>query len=156
MKKIISHFILLLCFFFSSAVQAQNNLTPEDAAKYATLAVSMAEKLEGVNLDYSPNSLKSVDEIILKFHMAGKKPEDMQRAIIVLGCYVGEVMIRNLGGKWEMPNEKARAIGFIFMGVKTKKENFTFPIEKSFKRLINGSEDSVFHLYSVVAANHSK
>ncbi len=146
----------MLCLFFSSAVQAQNNPTPEDAAKYASLAVSMAEKLEGIKLDYSPNSLKSVDEIILKFHKAGKKPEDIQRAIIVLGCYVGEVMIRNLGGKWEMPNEKARAIGFIFMGVKTKKENFTFPIEKSFKRLINGSEDSVFHLYSVVAANHSK
>ena len=82
-------------------------MTPADAAKYATLAVSMAEKLEGSKLDYSPNSLKSVDEIILKFHMAGKKPEDMQRTIIVLGCYVGEVMIRNLGGKWEMPNEKA-------------------------------------------------
>ncbi|MEN6371379.1 MAG: DUF6278 family protein [Armatimonadota bacterium] len=75
-------------------------LTPFEARHRANLIVKSAAALD-VELDYSPESLKSVDLLIDKERETGigLTPE-MAHEMVSLGAYVGEVMIRHLNGKW--------------------------------------------------------
>ena len=109
----------------------------------------MVQQLDGDHLDYSPESLKAVDRILLKLHDEGTAPQSIQKTVIAFGCYVGEVMVRNLGYKWDMPSEKERSVGFSMIGVRDKKGGFSNPIGKVYKRVQNGQEDSVVFFYEV-------
>lgn len=137
-------FILL---FISGISDAQTGVTPDQAPKIAEIAVDVVKQVDGYQLDYSPESLQTVDKIALKLHEEGKTPQSIPKTILVLGCYVGEVMVRNLGYKWEMPTEKEKELGFEMVGIRDRKGSFLNPIGKVYKRVQNGSEDSVVMLY---------
>lgn len=125
------------------------NPTPEDASELAAYAVKLAREVEGVTLDYSPESLKHIDHTVLSFKEAGRKANDVPGTLVIFGCYVGEVLVRNLGSKWDMPNEKEKKLGFEGVGVRSKSGAFWNPIGKVFKLLANGEEDSVHYFYVV-------
>ena len=64
----------------------------------------------GIALDYSEQSLEGVDRILAEFTKAGLLvPDDLSAAerdelwvfCKMLGGYVGEVIIRDLGGEWQ-------------------------------------------------------
>jgi hypothetical protein len=74
--------------------------TPENALDHAQLAVEVAWEEFGLDLDFSPGSLEAVDAQIDSLREDGLTGEDAAEALFVLGCYVGEVMARSLGGKW--------------------------------------------------------
>lgn len=141
---------LCLAIFFSSTVQAQIKITPEMAKDLGAIVIILAEKTDGVKLGYSPNSIEYVDKLILTFRKEGMKPEQVKKTLIVLACYVGEVAVRNLDAKWEMPNEDQRKFGFKNTGITTKNGLFSDPIQKACKLLINGEEDSLVTLYQVM------
>lgn len=106
-------------------------------AAYAEDAVFHASKL-GFALDYSEASLEQLDAVLAKLTENGllpttsteEKTAAWQRSKIY-GGYLGEVVIRTMGGAWEMrdlPSGAAQAV-LRSQGVQM------FPPEKIFKRL---------------------
>ncbi len=126
---------------------------PENAGLLADRAVRAAKDVEGVTLDYSHASLKHVDKTVLRFREQGLQWQQVGATLFVFGCYVGEVVVRNLSARWEMPNEKEQSVGFDWMGIRTSNGAFWDPINKVFKLLKNGEEDSVWYLYSVIESD---
>ena len=74
--------------------------TPDNALDHAQLAVEVAWEEFGVDLDYSPASLESVDVQVESLREEGLTGEGAAEALFVLGCYVGEVFVRSLKGVW--------------------------------------------------------
>jgi hypothetical protein len=93
---------------------------------------------QGTILDYTESSLENVDLVL--HSIAGDSPlppktaddeEQLWTLAKMYGGYVGEVVLRNLGGAWEMhdnPDGSARVI-LRCQGVQM------FPLEKVYKRL---------------------
>lgn len=123
----------------------------EQAAFAANRAVETAKKVDGAVLDYSPNSLKDIDKIVLDIRRSGTNPEEVKGTLFILGAYVGEVIVRNnKGSEWSQPPKEVQAAGLTAMGISTKDGVFWNPIGKVHKLLINGEEDSVVHFYNVI------
>ena len=74
--------------------------TPENAIDHAQLAVEAAWEEFETQLDYSPGTLEGVDAQVESLREEGLTSEDAAELLFVLGCYVGEVMARALGGRW--------------------------------------------------------
>lgn len=104
---------------------------------YAQDAERFALK-KGVTLDYTEKSLEGVDALLDLIAGDGVVPpntpeeqEQLWTLAKAYGGYVGELVIRNLGGVWEMsdnPDGTARVI-LRCHGVQM------FPLEKVYKRL---------------------
>jgi hypothetical protein len=66
------------------------------------------------------------------------------------GCYVGEVFVRNAGGKWRNSAETPLAeLAGLPLLIELGTESFCNPIGKVFKRLENGEVDSLPYFYQV-------
>jgi hypothetical protein len=129
--------------------------TPENAAAHAQLAVDAARDVDRIDLDYSPQSLADVDRIVGKFHAEGLRVNQMGATVFSFGCYVGEVLVRHLGGKWKMPEQgfwSRLGLGSSSMMVVEMPNGVIWnPIGKAFKLLENGAVDSVSYFYDVAA-----
>jgi hypothetical protein len=127
--------------------------TPENAAKLAELAVAAARNVDGIDLDYSPESLASVDQILGSFHEEGLTEKQVGETVFSFGCYVGEILVRHHNGKWALPKASFLAkLGFggsNMMLVELPNGSTWNPIGKAFKLIENGQEDSVAYLYTV-------
>ena len=133
----------------TSGASAADQLQTQ-AASAAEQAVAIAKKVDGTNLDYSVQSLKSVDRIVLGMRKDETKPEQVQGILFILGAYVGEVIVRNTkGAQWTNPPMEIVAAGMDVMGVTTRTGVFINPIGKVHKLLLNGEEDSVIGLYEL-------
>src|SRR2546428_4120799 len=73
--------------------------SPDNALDHAQLAVEAGWE-SGFELDYTPASLETADAQIEALREEGHTGEDAAEALFVLGCYLGEVMARALGGRW--------------------------------------------------------
>jgi hypothetical protein len=71
----------------------------DNAADHARLAVEAAREHD-VELDYSPASLEGLDAEVEGLREEGLSGEDAAEVLFVFGCYLGEVMVRGLGGRW--------------------------------------------------------
>ena len=74
--------------------------SPENAADHARIAVALAHDEYDAELDLTPASLELVDALIDSLREEGRDGEEAAEALFVLGCYLGEVMVRQLGGAW--------------------------------------------------------
>ncbi|QQR92509.1 MAG: hypothetical protein IPJ89_05175 [Candidatus Iainarchaeum archaeon] len=97
-----------------------------------------------VNLDYSIDSLELVDKWILAQRASGSMNKDI---VVLAGCYLGEVIVRNLNGKWEF--------GFageygLQVDIKGAKGNIMGKVAKLIK---NGQEDSLYFFVKVISKN---
>ena len=118
-------------------------------AKLANEFVEFARE-SGHELDYSEQSLRTVERII-DSEFADWRPWRRGRAkkasvpvASLVGAYVGEVMVRNLGGAWGwMPEYEVAA-------VQTPAGGWTSPPAKARKRFINGKEDDLVFYYEVL------
>jgi hypothetical protein len=72
----------------------------ENALDHALLAVKVAREEFDMELDFSPHSLEDLDVQIESLREDGLSGEDAAEALFVLGCYLGEVMVRHLRGRW--------------------------------------------------------
>jgi hypothetical protein len=131
-------------------------LTPETARDAAADAVQSARDSLGVELDYSPDSLAAVDRILHGVHLAGRKSRDLPGAVLIFGCYVGEVLIRDLGGAWLRPEEAGfqGATGHPIVLALPDATDGTHlvcnPLGKVGKRIDNGPEDSLPSFYQAL------
>jgi hypothetical protein len=74
--------------------------TPETAADHAWLAVRLASEEHDVDLDFSRRSLEKLDALVDTLREDGMTGEDAAEVLFVLGCYLGEVLVRGLQGRW--------------------------------------------------------
>lgn len=74
--------------------------TPENARDHAEIAVALARDEYDTVLDYSPSSLEALDTEIDSLREDGIDGEGAAETLFVFGCYLGEVLVRNLGGAW--------------------------------------------------------
>jgi uncharacterized RDD family membrane protein YckC len=119
-------------------------LTPENAHEAAAEAVQSSREELGIELDYSIESLETLDRILNDVHVSGRKSREMGGAVIIFGCYLGEVIIRKLGGKWLRAADAGFTAATGFPIVLWLSENFSCnPLGKVAKRIDNGSEDSL-------------
>lgn len=119
---------------------------PGNLDRLAEVIVETTKRIEGVALDYTPESLKEVDRILLRFHEDGMRVRYIADPLFCLGCYVGEVMCRRLGARWvEPPNEMMGMFPVTLIG-----ESYSTPITKVYKHVMNGSEDSVYIFYRMM------
>jgi hypothetical protein len=123
--------------------------TAEHAAELAQRAVDAERNINGVELDYTPESLNRVDEILDSFREPGS--DAVAETIFVFGCYVGEVLVRDAGYKWvDSSPEVARWGGSLTLYRASDKAHAS-PIWKGFKRVNNGEVDSVAYFYQACA-----
>jgi hypothetical protein len=72
----------------------------ENAVEHARLAVKAIREEFDSELDFSPASLDRLDGHIEALREEGWTAEDSAELLFVLGCYVGQVFVRNLRGIW--------------------------------------------------------
>lgn len=72
--------------------------TPENMPAYAAEFVDLTRRVEGVQLDYSVESITFIDELLLSFH--GEDAPKPNRTLVLAGAYVGECMRLDEHGEW--------------------------------------------------------
>jgi hypothetical protein len=75
--------------------------TADNAADHARLAVRLAQEEFEEELDFSPASLEALDARVEELREQGLTGEEAAETLFVFGCYLGEVMARALGGRWQ-------------------------------------------------------
>ena len=116
--------------------------SPENASDHAQLAVEVASFEFGMDLDYSPGSLELVDAQIESLREDGLTGEDAAEALFVLGCYLGEVMVRGFRGQWVATARSPLAdISPWPMVVLLRDGSAWDPIGKAYKRLELGDSE---------------
>lgn len=156
MSKFLASIVFLFVVTSTHANQLALDLMPDKAKPLAEVAVKAMSQMHGIQLDYSPESLKSIDEAVLEWRKNGASTQTVNKTLIVFGCYVGEVIVRNLGYKWDNPDSKEMSLGFDVTGIRDKNNGFSNPIGKVFKLMQNGEEDSVEGFYTVISKDLSQ
>jgi len=116
--------------------------SPENARDHAQIAVVAAREEYDAVLDYSPESLEVADSQIESLREEGIDGEGAAEALFVLGCYVGEVMVRSLGGAWvPTPRSPLRGVSPWPMVVALPDGSAWDAIGKAYKRLELGDSE---------------
>ena len=126
---------------------------PEKVAFFQSEAVSMARESYGISLDYSPSSVKQVEEILGKLHDEYQRrgtTEGQRGLALAYGAYIGEVIRREAGeGRWA-PDDPKFGVGTMPL---YWRGHTTFPVTWCLKRLANGEEDNVWTKYQLIVHN---
>lgn len=127
--------------------------TPENAGDHAQLAVLLARDEFGDTLDFSPGSLETVDSEVESVREDGLSGEDAAEALFVIGCYLGEVMVRSLSGRWTATGRSALAEVSPWPMVVVLPDGSTWdPIGKAYKRLELGDAEYLPAFFAAAAA----
>lgn len=119
--------------------------TDEMIAYFATEAIKWVKKDRGIDLDYSVDSIRVIEEEL------GRISKEVDRAnpqrgtfgtATSYGAYIGEVLRRRDGGSWAADHPTAGPRSF---PLTTKSNTVVFPVGWCWKRLTNGEEDNVYH-----------
>jgi hypothetical protein len=128
----------------------------ENAIDHAQLAVEAAWEDGEIDLDYSPASLELADAQIEGMREEGLTGEDVAEALFVLGCYLGEVMARVLGGRWVPTARSPLAdVSPWPMVVVLPNGSAWDPIGKAYKRLELGDSEYLPAFFGLAARSLS-
>jgi hypothetical protein len=121
---------------------------PENAARFAADIVALAAEVSGAELDYMPDSLTAVDDILEGFRTEGVTSDQVAATLFGFGCYVGEVLARNGGGIWRKATDREVGLFGFPLVIEMPSKRVCNPIGKAFKRLENGPEENLPYFYS--------
>jgi len=88
-----------MAFEIPESEPSPQELTDEISAT-ADNAVEWIRSMSGIELDFSPPSLMVLDRIMPEL-VQSLAPDDREATIFLLGSYLGEVLLREFGGRWE-------------------------------------------------------
>ena len=128
--------------------------TPENAAQFSELAVLAARRVSGVDLDYSSESLILLDRIVGDF--SGQVELDqIAETLFCFGCYLGEVLARELGGNWVL-TERSPIKDYSRWPLALQLDSgYTWnPIGKVFKRFELGEGENLHEFFQSVSSRH--
>lgn len=106
--------------------------------RVADIQVQSAKDIFGFDFDYSLASANTLDEMIVR-GWNGAVPTMLEQMVQGIGAYLGEVLVRNLGGVWQ--DEQGRWIVRITLPDGSHADADVFA--KVEKRFVNGAEDSI-------------
>ena len=124
--------------------------TPEAAPQHAALAVSAAQLIQDIELDYSIESLELLDGLLERLHQDGVAVDQVAEVLFACGCYVGEVFVRHAGAAW-CPTEGTSmegVTGFPLL-IQLGPQRYCNPVGKVFKRLVEGGEHGLVPFYAL-------
>lgn len=124
------------------AVENENGIILNKIKNLAEAFITTARKKFKVELDYSEESLVIADDLITLFFKTHK--DHFYKSAVIIGCYLGEVIIKNLGGKW-LSDHSIKKVGKAKILIK--------PILKAKKRLANGLAESLVTYYRTLKIN---
>jgi len=104
------------------------------------LAESVRKQL---NLKYDAESVKFIEGFIERSKSSFDK-EGSKGLINSLGSFIGQCIIENYGGQWQVDSETG-SVAVVF-----DNNNKAYPFVKVGKQFDNGLEDSVYSFYSVI------
>ena len=122
--------------------------TAENAPVFADVVAKQASETSKVKLDYSPASLRIVDDIIEGFRREGQSAEAISATLFCFGCYVGEVFVRNANAVWKSADSAPEDFTNAPIVLELPDGMMCNPIDKAVKRLQNGEVDSLFYFYN--------
>jgi hypothetical protein len=120
--------------------------TATSAPQFADDVTRWVRKRFAVELDYSVGSLQAVDELLGKMHAQNVALDKVGETLWCLGCYVGEVFVRNADAVWkddELP-PVAKDSGAIWLA---RGERWINPIGKVVKRAANAGDGDLLAFY---------
>ncbi len=137
-------------------IRLQYPATPENAREHAKIAVTVARDEWETVLDYTPGSLEALDAEIDSLRESGLDGEDVAEMLFVFGCYLGEVLVRNLGGAWVATARSAlRGLSPWPMVVVLPNGSAWDAIGKAYKRLELGDSEFL-PAFFVAAMGHAR
>jgi len=123
-------------------------ISPSTAPQLAEGSVAFVEHKFGFRLPYTPESLILVDAIVDKIKATGATEEQASGLLSGLGCYVGEVFVRNAKASWRRTAEMRMSKRCRFPAVLALPgPTGCDPIGRVFQRFRCGPTDSVAMLY---------
>ncbi len=127
----------------------QFRTTDEMMQFLAAEAVDVADKDYHIKLDYSTESIKKVEEVLSKLHeeYTSEKNKEFQGLAMAFGAYIGEAIRREEpDSKWSQdhPVGGEKSYPLYWLG------GDSFPCGWCYKRIVNGSEDNVWHKYMIL------
>jgi hypothetical protein len=118
----------------------------------AEAGVTFARDNFGIRLDYSEDSIKMVEGLLEALYASmhasqngpssGPSDKQIQSVAMMMGAYIGAVIKKRWPTKWYMKALKGDKLHALKVN-----GNETFPVNKAYKRLINGQEDNIWDYY---------
>lgn len=124
----------------------------EDIPKAAEWFVG-AMNASGYPLDGTLESFRELDRFVdEQTRPGGILLSNLRGSILFgMGSYVGQTLIAQLGGQWETDDEDPQGEVNIAVHIGS---NTIWPVQRVMKRLMNGSEDSIYD-YGMVLKQYS-
>lgn len=130
--------------------------TPQNVNGFSQQIVDFLDKIRGIKLDYSVQSLTFVEAVLQGFYSNKEDVDGNALIIFSIGCYIGDVIARKCGGKWINASDANWPVAVSSMAIVIKLPNGLFidPIAKAFRRAYYGVDDSIGAYYlELVSAN---
>jgi hypothetical protein len=114
----------------------------KDMRRFASILVRTAREEAGWTFDYSERSIPLLDEYVDTLWPPDEPPSEkqMDEMALVIGAYLGEVMIRNVGGGWAFDKERLPSVTF-------DGETFGHPLAKAYKKQAEGPHHNFVQFY---------
>lgn len=96
-----------------------------------------------LNLNYDLHSVKFIEEFIER-QRNNFDSEQRKGLINSIGSFVGQCIIINYGGHWQVDQDTQT------MCITLDDKNKIFPFAKTAKQFENGLEDSVYSFYTII------
>lgn len=93
-----------------------------------------------IQLDFSEESLQRLDKLISEID---KPPTNLNLVVTELGSYLGEMLVRNLHGRWIVYETLFHSA----IALDKEGETTFYPFHKVYKRFTKGSEESLWYFY---------
>jgi hypothetical protein len=130
---------------------------PEYAKRLAATCVDAAERISGLTLNYSVESLLLVEKQLDAFANQGMRAEQIASTLFCFGCYVGELMLQRLGGRWVRADKSKLAdLTQWPMVIEMRNGDCWNPIGKVFKRFDEGQGEDLTYFFSMAASSMQK
>ncbi len=118
---------------------------------YAQAAAEFARSEFGQKLDFTSDSIDSLDDILV---CVGESPElDIDFEVRLWGSYLGEVLRRRYAGSWEMTQYPGGVAAVPAVDLRGSR---LFPLMKVFRRLTEGEEEDLRTFFSMVTERLGK
>jgi len=112
---------------------------------YAQAAAELGKREFKQELDFSSESIDSLDDILVR---VGESPElDLDFEVRLWGSYLGEVLRRRYAGMWEMTPYPGGVVAVPAVDVKGSR---LFPLMKVYRRLTVGEEEDLNAFFNMV------
>jgi len=129
---------------------SRNQELSETQLGVAELFVSTASNLGEVDFNYSEASVDRLESFVDRLWDPQAPPSEaeLDNLTKLMGAYLGEVMIRNVGGNWVLNDERR------IPTIETPRGT-AFVLDKVYKRQVMGPDESLVEFYEAFKIRES-